>query len=149
MPMLARERFMHTRKCIERLNEVKLLIMYECDDWKPPSVKARNMASDPTGNRAAYNVDVLGDKLQALREEERELEDFIGVSLAVIHAVKVGFGEVYATILEARYIDGMKWSDIRERYGIPKSTGHYLLDIACDWVDSVGVSRLLKGSVEL
>lgn len=147
--MMARERFEQTRQGIERLNEVKLLIMYDCDDWKPPSVKAKGQASDPTGNRAAYNVDELGEKLEALRDEERELEEFIGVTLTIIHAVRVGFGEIYATILEARYIDGLKWSDVREAYGIPRSTGHYLLDIAFDWIDSIGVAKLMRGDVEV
>ena len=147
--MKARERFEHTRRCVKRLNEVKLLIMYDCDDWKPQDIRIKHQVSDPTANRAAYNVDELGDKLEALRKEEQELLEFIGVSLAVIGAVKLGFGEVYATVLEARYIDCWKWAQIREEYGIPKSTGHYLLDIAFDWVDSVGVSRLLNGDVEV
>ena len=147
--MNARERFRQTRKSVVRLNEVKLLIMYDCDDWKPQTVRAKHQASDPTATKATYNVDELGEKLEALRAEERELEEFIGITLAIIKAVRVGFGEVYATVLEARYVDGWKWSRIREDYGIPKSTGHYLLDIAFDWIDSVGVSRLLKGDVEV
>ena len=147
--MNARERFEQTRRDIERLNEIKLLIMYDCDDWKPSEVKSKHQVSDPTGNKAAYNVDELGDKLDALRREERELEEFIGVTLVIVKQVKVGFGEIYATLLDARYIDGMKWADIKEAHGIPKSTGHYLLDIAFDWIDSVGVSRLLKGDVEV
>ena len=147
--MNARERFQRTRRSIARLNEVKLLIMYDCDDWKPSEVRAKHQVSDPTGNKAAYNVDELGEKLDALRREEQELTELIGTSLAVIQAVRQGFGEIYATILEARYIDCMKWQEIRDEYGIPKSTGHYLLDIAFDWIDSVGVSRLMKGEVEV
>ena len=147
--MDARERFKHTRRCIARLNEVKLLIMYECDDWKPSEVKSKHQISDPTATKATYNVDELGEKLEALRKEEQELEEFIGVSLVIIKAVRNGFGEIYATVLDARYIDCKKWSEIRDEYGIPKSTGHYLLDIAFDWIDSVGVSRLLKGDVEV
>lgn len=147
--MSARDRFELTRDYVRRLHEIKLLIMYGCDDWKPPRVKARHEMSDPTANRAVYNVDELGDKLEALHCEEHELENYIGDSLAVIHAVRIGFGEIYANLLEWRYIDCLTWRVIRDDYGIPKSTGHYLLDIAFDWVDSVGVSRLLKGDVEV
>ena len=147
--MNARARFEHTRESVKRLDEVKLLLMYDCDDWKPPTVKAKHQVSDPTANKATYNVDELGEKLEALRKEESELLEFIGVSLVIIQGVRKGFGEIYANLLEWRYIDCLKWADIRHDYEIPKSTGHYLLDIAFDWIDSVGVSRLLKGDVEV
>lgn len=147
--MNAKDRFEQTRDGIRRLNEIKLLIMYECDDWKPPEVKAKHQVSDPTASKAAYNVDELGPKLDALRREEAELTEFIGVSLVIIQAVKAGFGEIYANLLEWRYIDCLTWRAIHDDHGIPKSTGHYLLGIAFDWIDSVGVSRLLKGEVDV
>lgn len=147
--MSARARFELTRDYVRRLHEIKLLIMYGCDDWKPPRVKARHEMSDPTANRAVYNVDELGEKLDALRQEEAELEEFIGTSLAIIHAVRKGFGEVYANLLEWRYIDGWKWKRIHEEKGITRNVGYYLLNIAFDWIDSVGVSRLLRGENEL
>lgn len=147
--MNAKERFEKTRKDIQRLNEVKSLIMYECDDWRPHEERVSKAISDPTAQRAIYLVDEVSEKLEALRFEEAELESFIGDSLALIQAVHDGFGEVYAMLLDARYIDGLAWSRIHEEYGIAKSTGHYLIGIACDWIDSVGVSRLLKGETEL
>lgn len=147
--MNAKERFKETRKAIVRLDEVKSLIMNDGEDWRPQQVKAKAGISDPTANRAIYNVDTLGDIREALHAEETELETFIGDSLKIIHAVNVGFGEIYATLLEARYIDGRPWSDVYDDYGIVKSTGHYLLDIAFDWIDSIGVSRLLKEDYEI
>lgn len=147
--MRAKERFEKTCKDILRLNEVKNLIMYECDDWRPHEEKVSNAISDPTAQRAIYLVDEVSEKLEALRSEESELEAFIGDSLALIQAVNDGFGEIYATLLEARYIDRLTWSRIHDDFGIAKSTGHYLIGIACDWIDSVGVSRLLKGETEL
>ena len=147
--MSARDRFELTRDYVRRLHEIKLLIMYGCDDWKPPRVKARHEMSDPTANKAVYNVDELGPKLDALRREEAELTEFIGVSLAIIQGVKVGFGEIYANLLEWRYIDCLTWRVIHDDHGITKSTGHYLLGIAFDWIDSVGISRLLKGEVDV
>ena len=146
--MDARERFKQTRKAVDRLSEVQALIMYDCDDWKPEGVRAPGV-SDPTANKAIRNVDVLEDKLEALRKEEQELKAFIGESLKIIHAVSQGFGEIYAYLLEWRYIDCMKWETIKKEQGIAKSTGHYLLDIAFDWIDSIGVSRLLNGDNEL
>jgi len=147
--MDARERFRQTRIKVRRLNEVQALIMFDCDDWKPPTVKAQHEQSDPTAARAIHNVDELAAKLEALRKEETELQDFIGVSLAIIEAVRDGFGEVYANILDWRYIDDLSWRRIHSEYGVPKSTGHYLLNIVFDWIDSVTVSRLLKGIVEI
>lgn len=147
--MNAKERFKETRKAVLRLNEVKALIMNNGDDWKPQQARAKSGISDPTANRAIYTVDTLGDLLDALRAEETELETFIGESLKIIHAVNVGFGEIYAKLLDARYIDGLSWSDVHDSYGIAKSTGYYLLDIAFDWIDSIGVSKLLSGRYEL
>lgn len=146
--MNARERFEQTRQAVKRLGEVQLQIMCECDDWRPPTVGKPGKA-DPTAARAIRAVDELGEKLAALRAEQAELEEFIGTSLAVIQGVRKGFGEIYANLLEWRYIDQLTWQRIHDEYGIPKSTGHYLLDISFDWIDSVGVSRLLKGEIDL
>lgn len=147
--MNAKERFRQTRKSIIRLDEVHALIMYGCDDWKPQQVKTKSDKSDPTANKAIYNVDELGEKLEALRKEETELTDFIGVSLAIIEGVRNGFGEVYALMLERYYIDGWSYERINDEYSILRRRLYYLLDIAFDWIDSVGVSKLLNGDVEL
>lgn len=155
--MNAQERFELTRRRIARLNEVKALIMYGCDDWRPEHIRAKTDKPDPTANEAAFRVDVLGEQLDELKREEHELEQFIGVSLAIIAQVRAGFGEIYADVLEARYIDNEKWHDIAERYEsshesrekVTVRTVQNWAAIACDWVDSVGVSRLLNGEVEL
>ena len=147
--MRAKERFEQTRQAVSRLAEVQALIMYDCDDWQPESVHAAHELSDPTAARAIKAVDELADKLEALRAEERELLQFIGDSLAIISAVKQGFGEIYANLLEWRYIDGWTFTRIHEEHGISRSTCYYLVDIAFDWIDSVGVSRLLRGEVEI
>lgn len=147
--MNAKERFQRTKRAVKRLHEVQLQIMYECDDWKPPQVKTKTDKSDPTANKAIYNVDELGEKLEALRKEETELTDFIGVSLAIIEAVRNGFGEIYALMLERYYIDGWSYERINDEYSILRRRLYYLLDIAFDWIDSVGVSKLLNGDVEL
>lgn len=145
----ARERFEQTRRLIRRLDEVNSLIMNNGDDWQPEGVKARHETSDPTANRAIYNVDVLGEKLDALRDEQKELMDFIGTSLAIIESVRVNLGEEYALMLDVRYIDGLSWNDVKRDTGFSKSTGCYLLNIAFDWIDSVGVAGILKGDTEL
>ena len=145
----AKTRFEQTRQAVNRLNDVKLLIMNGCDDWKPPNVHSKTDTSDPTANQAIYNVDTLESKLTALRAEETELENYIGESLKIIAAVHSGFGEIYAHLLEWRYIDGYTWTRIYEDYGIKKARGHYLLDVCFDWIDSVGVSRLLRGETEI
>lgn len=155
--MNAQERFELTRRRIARLNEVKALIMYGCDDWRPEHIRAKTDKPDPTANEAAFRVDVLGEQLDELKREEHELEQFIGVSLAIIAQVRAGFGEIYADVLEARYIDNEKWPSIAERYEsnhenrgkVTVRTVQNWAAIACDWVDSVGVSRLLNGEIEI
>ena len=146
--MTARDRFTQTRKAVIELCSIKALIMSGGEDWKPPNVKAQGV-SDPTAARAIRNVDELADKLEALRKREAELEEFIGVTLGIIEAVRKGLGEDYARLLEARYIDDYKWSWIKELYGVKRPYGNYLLNIAFDWIDSIGVARLLRGDYEL
>lgn len=147
--MNAHERFERTRRSVARLNEVKLLIMYGCDDWRPAHIRAKTDKPDPTANEAMHRVDVLGEQLDELKREQDELESFIGTTLTIIAQVRAGFGEIYADVLEWHYIDGRTWTNISEGTGIKRSTCYYLRDIACDWVDSVGVSKLLKGDIEL
>ena len=148
-PTNAKRRFELTYMAIGRLNDVKRLIMYECDDWKPPDVPNRHQTSDPTAQAAIYRVDELGEKLEALKLEESELERFIGETLKILDAVNSGFGEIYANLLERRYVDGQTWQEIYDDTGVKKSRGHYLLNIAFDWIDSVGMARVLSGRYEL
>ena len=119
------------------------------DDWKPESVRAAHETSDPTAQRAIYNVDEQAEKLEALRAEERELTNLIGESLAIIRAVRDGLGDKYADALDARYIEAWTFSRIAEEFDIAKSTAKERVDVALDWIDGVGVSRLLRGQTEL
>lgn len=147
--MNAKERFEATRDAVKRLHDVKLLIMYDCDDWKPQNVKSAHETSDPTASRAIYAVDELSDKLEALRKEETELQTQIGETLAIIQSVRDGLGEEYAALLEARYIDCFAWVSVKSILGWNRNKGYRLLLIAFDWIDSIGVSRLLAGDYEL
>lgn len=147
--MSARERFAQTRKAVIELCSIKALIMSGGEDWKPPNVKAQGV-SDPTAARAIRNVDELADKLEALRKREAELEEFIGVTLGIIEAVRKGLGEDYARLLEARYIDDLPWKHISDQMqDMTRQRGHYMMNIAFDWIDSLGVARLLRGDYEL
>ena len=146
--MSARDRFVATRKAIAELDNIKALIMAEGDDWKPPGVKSQGVA-DPTASKAIRNVDEWGEQLVELRKREAELEHFIGVTLVIIEAVRNGLGDDYAALLDARYIDDEPWAHITEELGVTRQNGHYLLNIAFDWIDSVGISRLLQGDYEV
>ena len=142
--MSARERFVQTRSAVVELNNIKALIMSDGDDWKPPGVKV-HAVSDPTASRAIRNVDEWGEQLAELRKREAELEHFIGTTLAIIEAVRSGLGNEYADILDARYIDCLTWAQM----DVPKSTGKMKVAIAFDWIDSIGISKLLRGDVEV
>lgn len=142
--MTARNRFVQTRQYVIELNNIKALIMSDGDDWKPPGVKV-HAVSDPTASRAIRNVDEWGEQLAELRKREAELEHFIGTTLAIIEAVRSGLGSEYADILDARYIDCLTWAQM----DMPKSTGKMKVAIAFDWVDSIGISKLLRGEFEV
>lgn len=148
--MNARERFEQTRRAVERLAEVQALIMSGCDDWRPSFARdAANEISDPTANSAIRNVDVVQFKLDELRKEETELLNEIGESLQIIQAVRRCFGDLYGDIIEWRYIDGKSWGRIRDDYNLTKSAGCYRLGIAFDWIDSIGISRLLQSDADI
>ena len=147
--MSARERFAQTRKAVIELCSIKALIMSGGEDWKPPNVKAQGV-SDPTAARAIRNVDELADKLEVLRKREAELEEFIGVTLGIIEAVRKGLGEDYASILDQRYIDCFAWRDVVvDGKRVSKTNGKLKVSVAFDWIDSIGVSRLLGGDYEV
>ena len=146
--MSARDRFVATRKAVIELDNIHALIMTEGDDWKPPGVKVRGIA-DPTASRAIRNVDEWQDQLAELRKREDELTSYIGTTLAVIEGVRKGFGEIYANLLDWRYIDCLTWKQIHDDYGIIRTSGKYLVSIAFDWIDTIGVSRILKGDTEI
>lgn len=147
--MTARDRFVMTYHAVIELNDIKALIASDGDDWKPPGIHAPGV-SDPTASRAIRNIDYWGLKLEELRKRERELEDFIGVTLAIIEAVRAGLGNDYADILDQRYIDGYEWRDVTiNGKKVARSTGKQKVSIAFDWIDSVGVSCLLRGEYEV
>jgi len=146
--LTARERLNQTKKYVKRLHEVQLQIMYECDDWKPPFVKTKSDKSDPTANRAVYNVDELESKLTSLRAEESELLERIGFTLRIIDGIRKGLGAKYADVIEWRYIDLLTWKYIKT-LGVAKSTGYDLIAIACDWVDSIGITRIINCDYEI
>lgn len=147
--VLAKERFESTRSAVYRLNDVKTAIMLEGDDWKPEGVRVRSAKPDPTASRAIYRADELPLVMHNLRQEERELEDYIGQSLKLIHAVRCGIGDKYADILDWIYIDLLSWPQISSLHGVPKSTGCERRNVALDYIDSAGIQALLRGDVEL
>ena len=148
--MTARDRFEQTRKAVIELWNIQALIDNCGADWKPDTVNRVPGVSDPTATRAIYLVDVWSDRLELLRAREHELIDFIGTTLAIIEGVRRGLGDEYAEILDQRYIDGLRWSQV-EIDGTPVNprTGRYKAAIAFDWVDSVGMTGIVEGVYEL
>lgn len=142
---MIRDRFVATRDAVIELDTVKALIMTGGDDWRPEGVRIRGIA-DPTASTAIRNVDEREAEVAELRRREEYLESFIGTTMAIIEAVREGLGEDYAAILDQRYIDGLPWRDVVvDGRKVPKSTGKLKVNVAFDWIDSVGVARLLSG----
>ena len=146
--MSARDRFEQTRKAVVELAAIQALIAVNGEDWRPDGIKAGT--PDPTANRAIYNVDVLGVKIEEWRKREAELVKFIGATIRIISGVRRGLGDAYASILEQRYIDGVTWSDVRyDGRKVPKSTGKLRAAVAFDWIDSIGVAGIFGGEYEI
>ena len=150
MPRLtARTRFEEIRRAVRRLGDVQAAIMNDCEEWRPPSVSSRNALPDPTANAAIRRVDELEGKLRALRAEEEELTNVIGEGLVIIQAVRDGLGDKYGDVLEWRYIDCMSWGYINMEYDVAIRTARDRASVAFDWIDSVGVTRILSGDFEI
>ena len=113
------------------------------------AISSKHAVSDPTANAAIRHVDELEGKLSILRAEESELIDIIGESLVIIQAVRDGLGDKYADMLEWRFIDCLSWDYIKSEYDVPKRTWHNQLSIAYDWIDSIGITRILAGDLEI
>lgn len=145
---MIRDRFTQTRDAVIELANVQALLWSDGDDWTPDA-PGRATVSDPTANRAVYNVEVLSERLASLRKREAELIEFIGGTLAIIQGVRDGLGNEYADVLDGYYIDGVTWREVAKELGASVSTCKRQRDIACDWVDSLGVSRVIGGEYEL
>lgn len=145
---LAREWLEAKRRDVRRLDEVHRLLMHECEDWRPETSRPPGI-SDPTARQAIYRAGELEERMEALRAEERELVESIGQALVLIESVREGLGERYADILEAIYIDRLSMRDAADRLGISKSSIHQWRNVALDWIDSVGIGRVIHREWEL
>lgn len=147
--MTSRNRFVLVRKQVVEMDMLRAQLEESGDDWHPQGVKGSGI-SDPTANRAAYNVDVLGDKLDEMRARLEELEDSVGLALAIIEGVRVGLGDIYAELLDQRYIDGLPWKFVTYKGEVvKKSTGKAKVALAFDWIDSLGIAKILGGDYEI
>lgn len=128
-----RDQFKATIKAVADLNEVNRLLMFGGDDWHPEGVKSPGIG-DPTANRAIYNLGPGARRIAYLMRRRDELADYIGVTLKLIERVR-DHDERTAHVLEARYVDCVKWADIEwkgER--VPVSTGKYLASLAFEFL---------------
>ena len=136
--MSARDRFVRIRKAVVQLATVQALISTCGDDWQPDTV-GRSGFGDPTANRAIMNVDVWGVRLEELRAEEQELLEIIGNGLKDIELVRACLSDMHASILDQRYIDGLRWRDV-EYNGkrVKLSTGKLKVAEAFGFLDGIG-----------
>lgn len=144
----AYERMIATRTAIQRLDDIHLAIMFECEDWHPPTPRKPGIG-DPTANKAIYRAEELTQRIEALEAEKHDLEEYIGTTLRLIQRVRDGLGDKYGDILEWLYIDGLTWPEVRLEHGIAKSTGSEWRSVALDWIDSIGIKEVLRGINEI
>ena len=145
----ARRLFEEAREAVLRLRDVQLALMFHCEDWRPAQVRARTARPDPTASRAIYNVDELDGRLAALRAEEAELQGKVGLALSLAQAVRDGLQDKYGDVLELYYIDRAPWDEIEQRVGLSRRSVWNYIDVACDWIDSVGLARIASGDLEV
>ena len=146
---MIRDRFVRTRSAVVELAIIQAQLSEMGDDWKPDTARGTGVAK-PTESRAIYELDVLAGRIEQLKAREQELLEFIGTTLAIIEGVRNGLGNDYAEILDQRYIDGFRWSEVTvDGETVNERTGRYKVSIAFDWIDSVGLTGVLGGDYEL
>lgn len=80
-----------------------------------------------------------------LRRRCETAEAIVGLALRVIEGVRLGMGERYAEVLDMRYVDAMPWDEVAERCGCSERTARRVRDVACDYIDSVGLAGAARG----
>lgn len=146
-----REMFASCRCAVERLDDIRAELLVGVDAPRhAPGVHASGVP-DPTAHDAAYRVDVLARRVAELHVEQDTLLEQIGEAGAVIAGVRAVLGEPYGYVLESYYVDCWCWERVAGEsmrecgVSMSVSTAKRRRDVACDWVDAVGVVRAREG----
>lgn len=138
----AREYFEHVSTLPRRIEEVNAAIVEGGEGLRPrPRHGGHSGPHDPTAARAIGHM-------EAVERLEFELES-MQAEIAEAHRVCVGvsraMGDNYGSVLEMYYIDLLTWDEVAAELGAAKRTCIRWRDVACDWVDAVGIPRAKAG----
>ena len=136
----AREYFAHIATLPRRIEDVNSAIVEGGEGLRPRTGTASG-PHDPTAARAIWHM-------EAIERLECELE-WMQAEIAEAHRVCVGvslaMGDNYGSALEMHYIDLLTWDEVAAELGAAKRTCIRWRDVACDWVDAVGIRRAMAG----
>lgn len=110
--------------------------------YGPGAPDASGVASGSVGDGGMLSRCVRAGELRA---GVAEAERVVGRALRVIEGVRRGIGERYADVLDMRYVDAMPWDEVAQRMGCSERTARRVRDVACDYVDSVGMAGAMRG----
>ncbi len=146
----ARRTFERARACIGRRKDAAAVVALGIDGIRPRHVPQIGRGSGGTGNptvdAALYRMttarEIYGDacvrlaEIDAFRRDAARLAEGAGKAL----------GWTYGAVLRLYYIEGLRWDEVRGRLG-GRGLRQILRmrDTACEWADSVGYLRAVRG----
>ena len=110
--------------------------------YEPGSPDGVGVESGSTGDGGMFSRMLRACEL---RRRCETAEAIVGRALRLIAGVRAGMGERYADVLDMRYIDAMPWDEVAQRMGCSERTARRIRDVACDYVDSVGLAGAMRG----
>lgn len=110
--------------------------------YEPGSPDGCGVESGSTGDGGIFSRMLRACEL---RRRCETAEAIVSRALRVIEGVRSGMGERYADVLDMRYVDAMPWDEVAERLGCAERTARRVRDVACDYIDAVGIDGAMDG----
>ena len=110
--------------------------------YEPGSPDCGGVESGSTGDGGMFSRMIRACEL---RRRCETAEAIVGRALRVIEGVRLGMGERYADVLDMRYVDAMPWDEVAQRCGCSERTARRVRDVACDYIDAVGIDGAMDG----
>ena len=135
----------HVESMVAKLDALNRALMFGLDGVESRGRRAiKPLVKDPTAAQAMAHQSAI-KAYEQMQAERDATTDELGAALVLLEGVRAAMGHKYADVLEMRYIDRFKWSQIAFELGISRTEAFRVLNVAHDWIDSYGWHALIGG----